>query len=152
MAMKVVTTPTVTFTAISQRAAVMRAAHVLAKGWMAQAYLVGDYQDFLKLAMRLAWDLARGRQPRVPTWAMAMAIPAEAKALVQEGGPVTNHHRFEIAKGENPFAAFRAAFGVNARWGWPTDRLHAPMAEQIATAQVVATCHHQGEKHTFWSY
>jgi hypothetical protein len=153
MAMKVVTPTTpapVHFTKLSQRAAVMRAAHALARSWMAPEVLVGDYQDFLKAALRMAWDLARGRQPRVPTWAMAMAIPAEAKALVQEG-PVTNHHRLEIAEGENPFAAFRAAFGVAARWGWPTAKVYASMAAEIAAAKVVATCHYQGEEHTFWS-
>lgn len=151
MAMKVVPPTTVNFVQISQRTAVMRAAHAVAKGWMAQKNLVGDYQDFLKAALRLSWDLARGRQPRVPTWAICMALPAEAKALVQEG-PVTNHHRLEIAEGENPFTAFRAAFGVNARWGWPTGRLHTPMAAEIAAAKVVATCHYQGEEHTFWSW
>ena len=150
MAMKVVT-PTVTFTAISQRAAVMRAAHVLAKGWVAQKHLVGDYQDFLRLALRLAWDLARGLTPRVPTRAICMAIPDEAKALCQ-GRPTTNHHRFEVVEGENPFTAFMAAFGCAARWGWPTAKVYAFMAEQMATAQVVAGCHHNGEDHIFWSW
>ena len=152
MAMKVVTpsTVTVTFTAISQRAAVMRAAHALARKWVVQAHLIGDYADFLRLALRLAWDLARGLTPRVPGWAIAAPLPAEAKALCQ-GRPTTNHHRLEIAEGENPFAAFRAAFGIAAKWGWPTAKVYAFMAAEIAAAKVVATCHYQGEEHTFWS-
>lgn len=155
MAMKVVspsTTP-VHFTKLAQRTAVMRAAHSLAKSWMAQAHLIGDYADFLRLALRLSWDLARGVNPRVPGWAVGTPLPAEAKALVQQGGPVTNSRtRFEIAEGENPFAAFRAAFGVAARWGWPTAKVYAFMAAEIAAAQVVATCYHNGEDHIFWSW
>lgn len=157
MAMKVVppTTTPVHFVQISQRAAVMRAAHSVAKGWMAQKNLVGDYQDFLRVALRLVWDLARGRQPRVPGWAIAVPLPAEAKALCQDR-PTTNHHRFEVVEGENPFTAFMAAFGCAARWGWPLGGPNGHLihlwAEQMATAQVVATCHHLGEEHTFWSF
>lgn len=152
MAMKVVTPTPINFAKLTVAAAVMRAAHVLAKGWMAaQKHLVGDYQDFLRLALRLAWDLARGRQPRVPTWAMAMAIPAEAKAL-SEVGIATPRASFEVAEGENPFAAFRRQFGVAARWGWPTAKIPAYWAAEIAAAHVVATCHQDGKEYTYWSY
>lgn len=159
MAMKVVppapqTTPT--FTRLSQRAAVMRAAHAVAKGWMAQKNLVGDYQDFLKAAMRMSWDLARGVNPRVPTWAAAMPLPAEAKALVQGGVAAHPVARFECGEGENPFTAFMAAFKTGARWGWqlsgPNGHLLHLWADQVATAKVVATCRHNGEDHIFWSY
>lgn len=154
MAMKVVSPATVNFVQISQRTAVMRAAHAVAKGWMAQKNLVGDYQDFLRVAMRMAWDLARGRQPRVPTWAIQSHIPVEAKALVQ-GGPATTTHRavhLECGEGENPFAAFRRQFGVAARWGWPTAKIPAYWVAEIAAAQVVATCHQDGKEYTYWSY
>lgn len=138
------------FRQLAQRTAVMRAAHSLAKSWSALAHMIGDYADFLRLALRLVWDLARGRQPRVPGWAVGTTLPAEAKALCQ-GRPTTNHHRLEIAEGENPFAAFRAVFGIAAKWGWPTAKVYAFMAAEIAAAKVVATCHYQGEEHTFWS-
>ena len=152
MAMKVVTPTTpITFTKVAVAAAVMRAAHVLARCWMAQTNLVGDYQDFLKAALRLAWDMARGVTPRVPVWASDLTLPAEVKALVlHQEVPAPN--RFEIAEGDNPFAAFLKAFGVNAKWGWPSGRLYAYMAAEIAAAKVVATCHHLGEEHTFWSF
>lgn len=156
MAMKVVTPSTVTFTAISQRAAVMRAAHALARKWVVQAHLIGDYADFLRLALRLAWDLARGVvDARVPTWARGLPVPAEAKAL-SEVGIATPRASFEVVKGENPFTAFMAAFGCAARWGWPLGGPNGHLihlwAEQMATAQVVATCYHNGEDHIFWSW
>lgn len=158
MAMKVVTPTPVHFRQLAQRTAVMRAAHSLARCWMAQAYLVGDYQDFLKAAMRMAWDMARGVvDARVPTWARGLPVPAEAKALVQGGGmaarPVAS---FECGEGENPFTAFMAAFKTGARWGWqlsgPNGHLLHLWADQVATAKVVATCRHNGEDHIFWSY
>lgn len=159
MAMKVVpptTTTPVHFVQISQRAAVMRAAHSLAKSWMAQAHLIGDYADFLRLAMRMAWDLARGVNPRVPGWAVGAPLPAEAKALVQGGVAAHPVARFECGEGENPFTAFMAAFKTGARWGWqlsgPNGHLLHLWADQVATAKVVATCRHNGEDHIFWSY
>ena len=158
MAMKVVTpttTPTpVHITELSKRAAVMRAAHVIAREWSALAHMIGDYADFMRLALRLSWDLARGVNPRVPGWAVGVPLPAEAKALVQ-GGPATTTHRavhLECGEGENPFAAFRRQFGAAARWGWPTAKIPAYWAAEIAAAQVVATCHQDGKEYTYWSY
>ena len=158
MAMKVVTpsTPTVNFVKLSQRAAVMRAAHSVAKSWMALAHMIGDYADFLRAALRMVWDLVRGLAPRIPAWATATPLPAEAKALVQGGsaagqGSGAARH-FECGDGENPYTAFRTAFGCAARWGWPTAELPPLWAAQAACAKVAATCLREGKEYTYWSY
>lgn len=66
MAMKVVTTPTAT-----DRSTIMKAAHALARRWMSEFSLVGEYRDVLKAAMRFVWDCARGRAgtARLPRFA-----------------------------------------------------------------------------------
>ena len=65
MAMKVVppTTPVA--------ALVMRAAHSLARRWIAEFSLVGEYRDILKAALKFVWDCVRGRAgvARLPRFA-----------------------------------------------------------------------------------
>ena len=65
MAMKVVP-PTAPVAAL-----VMRAAHSLARRWIAEFSLVGEYRDILKAALKFVWDCVRGRAgvARLPRFA-----------------------------------------------------------------------------------
>lgn len=64
MAMKVVTPATTA-------AVVMKAAHSLARRWITEFALVGEYRDILRVAMRFVWDCCKGKAgiARLPAFA-----------------------------------------------------------------------------------
>lgn len=65
MAMKVVSPST------QPAAVVMKAAHSLARRWISEFTLVGEYRDVLAQALRFVWDCARGKAgiARLPKFA-----------------------------------------------------------------------------------
>lgn len=107
MAMKVVTPKPQTTT---NRATIMKQAHALAKGWMSNCRLViiGDYADFLKIALRVVWATAQGRAPKgVPAWAVPDAAHLGRRRT-----------RAEVARSLQLTADARYWAAENAVWDW----------------------------------